>query len=129
MKQKSIYIGLIFSTIIFLSNCTQQDDSSVLKGRYLGQKPPGLVPEIFAEGIVSTSKDEINAVFSPDGKEFYFSKDTYQNRSSVGRDYTIMYMKQTKNGWIKPQVAPFSRKYMNADMSITHDNRFLFFCD
>jgi Tol biopolymer transport system component len=95
---------------------------------YIGQSSPDLVPEIFAENIVSTPKDEINAVFSPDGKEFYFSRDTYKNKSSAGRDYTIMYLKHTDNGWSKPQETSFSKEYMNADMFITHDNRYLFFC-
>jgi Tol biopolymer transport system component len=87
-----------------------------------------LVPRIFAEGVVSTSKDEINAAFSPDGSEFFFSRDTYQSNSAAGRDYTIMYMRQTTVGWTKPLVAPFSQDFMNADLSVSYDNEFLFFC-
>ncbi len=43
---------------------------------YFGQTPPGLTPEKFAPGIISTDKDEQNGIFSPDGKEFYFTKVT-----------------------------------------------------
>ena len=32
----------------------QQENFPVLKGPYLGQKPPGLTPEIFAPEIISS---------------------------------------------------------------------------
>jgi cytohesin len=44
----------------------------VLTGPYLGQKPPGEEPEIFAPGIVSTMGMQHGpAVFSSDGREVY----------------------------------------------------------
>jgi len=100
----------------------------VLKGPYLGQKPPGMEPELFAPGVVSTDKDEINSVFTPDGKEFYFSRDTYKNISKAGRDYTILFTKEGDQGWSKPRVVSFVDEYMAGDMCISPDNRYLFFC-
>jgi len=45
----------------------------VLEGAYLGQKPPGRTPEMFAPGIVSREGAVHGApVFSPDGKEIYW---------------------------------------------------------
>jgi hypothetical protein len=41
---------------------------------YLGQAVPGLTPERFAPGVVSTDAIEFNSVFSPDGREFYFTR-------------------------------------------------------
>jgi hypothetical protein len=41
---------------------------------YLGQPVPGLTPEPFAPGIVTTKAIELNSVFSPDGREFYFTR-------------------------------------------------------
>lgn len=41
---------------------------------YLGQTVPGLTPERFAPGIVCTKAIELNGVFSPDGREFYFTR-------------------------------------------------------
>lgn len=53
----------------------QQDDFPVLRGPYLGQKPPGLIPEIFAEGVMTTEFHEHSSpAFSPDGKEVYRGK-------------------------------------------------------
>jgi hypothetical protein len=41
---------------------------------YLGQPIPGLTPERFAPGIISTDAIELNAVFSADFREFYFTR-------------------------------------------------------
>jgi len=46
-----------------------------LTGEYLGQSPPGLEPEMFAEGLLSTALHDDGAPrFSPDGREVYFRK-------------------------------------------------------
>ena len=40
-----------------------------LEGPYLGQRPPGLTPEVFATGLISTDDEyELNSVFSLDGQ-------------------------------------------------------------
>ena len=57
---------LVFICLIFIFNIYIQgkNDFPPLKGPYLGQKPPGMIPKVFATGIVSTDKVELNAVFS-----------------------------------------------------------------
>ena len=101
---------------------SKAQDLPVLKGEYLGQKPPGITPEIFAPGIISTDKREFNSVFSPNGNEFYYTLWT----ESGG--FRIMVMKETENGWTKPEVASFSGKYMDFDMYFSSDGTELFFC-
>lgn len=60
MKHILTYFCLILLTIFFIGgHLTSKEDFPVLKGPYLGQKPPGVKPEIFAPGIVST-KDHIS---------------------------------------------------------------------
>jgi Tol biopolymer transport system component len=59
--------------------CVSQDQFPRLKGPYLGQSPPGLKPVIFAPGIVSTERNELNPVFTPDGKYLFFTRNI--NRS------------------------------------------------
>lgn len=50
-------------------------DFPALVDRYFGQKPPSLIPELFAPGIVSTEKFvESLYAFTPDMKEFYFTR-------------------------------------------------------
>jgi len=45
-------LSIIF---VFLS-FAQKDDFPILKGPYLGQKPPGMKAERFAPGLLSTNK-------------------------------------------------------------------------
>ncbi len=118
---------ILFISYVFSSMCTQ-NDTPLLKCPYLGQKPPGMTPVVFAQGIVSTEKDEINSIFSPDGKEFFFSRDTYRNTSRAGKDYAIMYMRLEKTGWTKPKVPSFSANCMCGDMFMSSDGQRLYYC-
>jgi hypothetical protein len=48
-------------------------NTSNLKGDYLGQKPPGLVPELFAKGVISTEyKEHGSPTFSKDGDKLFW---------------------------------------------------------
>jgi len=97
--------SVLFSFIFLLfSNCVKKNDFPALKGPYLGQKPPGKTPELFAPRIISTGFDELFGSFTPDGKEFYYI---------LGGDpvWTILVTKQENGGWTKPEVASFSPKY------------------
>jgi len=107
--------------LLLTANAQLQEASLQPKGSYLGQKPPSLEPEIFAPGIISTARNEVNSVFTPDGKEFYFSV------LNPGRGYTIMVMKERNEGWSKPRIAPFSGDYSEVDMFITHDGKKMFY--
>lgn len=90
-------------------------------GEYLGQTPPGLTPELFAPGVVSTPGNEVGSAFTPDGKEFYFS------RFDPAKGYTIMVMKEGASGWSAPAAASFSGEFSEVDASISPDGLSLFF--
>lgn len=100
---------------------TSAEEFPVLSGLYLGQKPPGINPEIFALGIVCKGQYVLNAAFSPDGKEFFYSK------MDENRSYTIMHMQEVNDRWTEPQIAPFSGRYSDADPFISPDGKTLFF--
>ena len=75
---------------------------SIERTAYLDLPPPGLEPEVFAAGIVSTEgQSELNAVLSPDGKEFYFAR-------QVGDTYKTFIIHKTDAGWSAPKMASFS---------------------
>jgi len=99
-------------SVLFLAICIScslfaQDEFPVLKGPYLGQKPPGITPEVFAPGIISTGYDERMAVFTLDGKEFYYQL--------WGVPHPVILTMKEKDGyWTKPKVASFSGQYMEA---------------
>lgn len=119
---KKILIGigyLLLGPIMALHS--SQADFPKLTGPYLGQTLPGRTPEVFAPGIVSTSLDELNSVFSPDGLEFYFCV------RNMGAS-SLFVMKCAKGVWSRPEPLPFAGPYNDIDVSLSPDGRQLFFC-
>ena len=102
---------IVFPTAILILiqiNCTYRNDSPVLKGPYLGQKPPGMTPEIFAPGIVSTEKIEHSpAIFSKEGKDLFWS---YYDKG----EHVIMVMQEVKGAWTTPEKSELMPEIFNA---------------
>jgi hypothetical protein len=96
-------------------------DFSSLQGPYLGQRPPGMEPELFAPGFVSTGLDELNAVFSPDGDEFYFAVD-------VGPRFALLVSRRSGPGWTGPEVLHFARHHSAVDPALDGSGQRMFFC-
>ena len=86
------------------------------------QTPQQLEPELFEPGVVSTGLDELNAVFSPDGQELYYSINTPRNGLGV-----IVVSRRRSNGWSSPEVVPFSGRYSEYDPYFSPDGSRLFF--
>ena len=107
-----------FSQVIRKSN----DNGTVASEYYLGQKPPGNTPEIFAPGIISTDYHEFSCTFSPDGKEFYFTRrvpEYDQNR--------IMMSMLDEIGLTEPEIVPGAGDYEGIEPYITPDGKRFFF--
>ncbi len=118
VRQAAVLIGALMLQNV---GCTA-DRFPVLEGPYLGQTPPGHVPELFAPGVVSTGMDDLNAVFSAGGTEFYFSV----KLPSRGR-HVMLTMKQERGRWSAPAVLPFSGRYNDADPALSPDGKTLYF--
>jgi Tol biopolymer transport system component len=96
---------IIYPFIVFISSCISPYSFNKQIDTNYGQKPPGLTPQVFAPGIISTRFHEHSApAFSKDGKEMLFTL-------SCEHGHTIMYTKLIKNKWIEPIPAPFSGKH------------------
>jgi hypothetical protein len=97
---KYILPSMLFlvSTLMLSSNSYSQDEFPVLEGPYMGQKPPGILAEPFAPGIISKKGWELEGVFAPGMKEFYFTT----NRKSS----TIIGFRQENNIWTKYLEVP-----------------------
>lgn len=107
--------------ILFIFNyCSEKDDFPVLIGPYIGQKPPGLTPQLFAEGIVSTGASEFGSTFTPDGQEFYYAISGIPVQA-------IAFMKFQNGRWTRPQVPIFSGRYSDWDLNFSHDGKKLYF--
>jgi hypothetical protein len=91
-----------------------------LRGPYLGQEPPGLEPEIFAPGIVSTGLATRDIAITPDGGELYFSV-------TLGGRTMIMVTRQEDGVWTEPAVAPFSGRFLDIEPAISPDGQRFFF--
>jgi len=123
MKQKAAITGVMILLVIILSNTTQQSDFPVLKGPYLGQKPPVITPEVFAPGIITTCYHEHSSpAFSPDGKEVYWS--VFFNFYGP---QVIVWMTSENGLWKAPKVAPFSGQYTDGNPVLTRDGEKLYF--
>ncbi|MFC1564534.1 hypothetical protein ACFL6G_06325 [candidate division KSB1 bacterium] len=107
----------IVSEIPVMAAKVNMEQANDLRGEYLGQKKPGMKPEIFAPGIISTEDaNEMDPAFHPDMNEFYFV-----------RGYTYLVMKRKNNIWTDADTASFSGKYPDFEAFITHDGKKLFF--
>ena len=73
-----------------------------LSGPYLGQKAPGLVPEVFAPGIISTSKWEYGVVFSPSMDEMYYLRKA--DADSDAQQQLVVFEKKGDN-WVEQSVS------------------------
>jgi Tol biopolymer transport system component len=118
---------LLLAAALLLIGCSlyaQADESGSppLKGPYLGQKPPGTAPEVFAPGFVSTSAHEFSCSFTPDGKEFYFA------RRDPDLNYPVVMATKLLDGkWTKPGIVPFVEGGMSFEPIVTPDGGRLYF--
>lgn len=101
MKPVSHSIILLFSILVISSNSYSQNVSPDPEGPYLGQKPPGLIPELFAPDLIQTEHREAEAAFSPDLKEFYFRRRGGENKKN-----TLVVIRYKDNQWVESVVPP-----------------------
>ena len=106
MRNHNLTIAIL---VLFLSlsacNIKNQkennNDASILEELYLGQKPPGLIPEVFAPGIISKEHRDWAGRFTPDMKEYYFTR-----YNSVSKKSTKIVFKYEKNEWREAILDP-----------------------
>ncbi|WP_154222793.1 PD40 domain-containing protein [Marinicella rhabdoformis] len=102
VKVKSLLMSLTL-TFSINTHANVERDYPVMKGPLMGQKPPGMVAEPFAPGIISQSGWDIEGVFAPGMKEFYFT-----TRSGEGQPITVTGFRQQDGIWKK--YLQFKRK-------------------
>lgn len=111
MKKLHLIISLLIIEFGF-ANCQSVEND--LQGPYLGQKPPGKIPEIFMPGLLNNEYPHGSPVFTADGNEVYFPG--------------IMYMKRINGKWTKLNIAPFSGTNRDVNPTITSDGKKIFYC-
>ncbi|PCI63178.1 MAG: hypothetical protein COB37_05570 [Kordiimonadales bacterium] len=96
-------VALLLSVVMMSSGSHSHDKLPVLEGPYLGQKTPGLTPEVFAPGIVSTTGWEYGVAFTPDMKEIYFIREV--NAKTDPKQEFVVYQNKD-NRWVETVVGP-----------------------
>jgi Tol biopolymer transport system component len=128
-------ISILF-VLIVLSGCGNANPTAVpaptsipptvtpqlISTLYLGQKTPGMEPEVFAPGIVSGSDFEYSGTFSPDGNEYYFYR--FYEDLQEGR---ILFSQITNGNWTTPEQLAFTGEYGASEPHLTFDNKRLYF--
>lgn len=116
---------MFFITTCLCTDIHGQVDSMKLTGAYLGQKPPGRLPEMFAPGVISRPGyfEHSAAIFTPDGKEVYWSA-----KPDNERYYKIYCMKMVDGIWTQPKPAGFCKENeYYQQFTLSPDGRKLYF--
>jgi hypothetical protein len=117
LKREAVLILAGCLVFLLIPGYPQQKPFPILRGPYLGQKPPGMIPELFAPGIVSTRADEYGLEVSLDGNEILFV-----------RGGSIMLAARNSDGaWRLPAVAPFSGEHIDGEPCFSPDGRRIIF--
>lgn len=112
----STSIALLISILTMSAGSHAGDEMPVLEGPYLGQKTPGLTPEVFAPGVVSKEYRDLSGFFSKDMNEFYFTR-----RNPESGKWTLIGFKSENNRWRQVSEVPrVGRPIFSPDGKIMH---------
>lgn len=108
MKNNLFRISILLLLVFFNACETEKTKSkegnlSTSESSYLGQKPPGVTPELFAPVLIQTEHREAEAAFSPDLKEFYFRR-----RGGEYTRNTLVVIKNIDGKWVESLVPPYA---------------------
>ncbi len=126
VKLKKIFIrnnfpinAIIIFSLILITGCSEKV-SRLPEFNYLGQDPPGMKPEIFAPGYISTRYHEHSTPnFSPDGQEMVYTLS--------GEEHMIMYIRKKDEKWSIPKPISFTGKYSDDGHVWSKDGTKLYF--
>lgn len=113
-------VSLVF--LVVTSACkneksnSKETEKSTVESFYLGQKPPGMTPQLFAPEIIKTEHREAEAAFSPDLKEFYFRR-----RGGKYERNTLVVIKKIENQWVESVLPPYA-----GEPFVSLDNKVLY---
>ena len=115
MKHILNYFCLILLTIFIIGgDLISKEEFPVLKGPYLGQEPPGMIPKIFAPGIISTDISEGCSGWGNNMEYFIFQK-------WISGKSRLYIMNQINGVWSEPVLLHFVDQYKVGDFTIAPD--------
>jgi hypothetical protein len=122
MKRKTVFIlWIVLILLIGISHAQEKSkDFPQLKGPYLGQQPPGMTPQLFAPGTISTDISEGCSGWGNDMEYFVFQR-------WIDRKPYHYIMKQVNGVWSKPESILTLDKYKAGDFTIAPDGKTMAF--
>ncbi|MDT0608157.1 hypothetical protein [Croceitalea rosinachiae] len=120
MRKSYFFLILVFALLLSACNTKKQNaknsDEPIIENVYLGQKPPGLIPELFAPDIIQTEHREAAAALTPDLKEFYFRR-----RGGIHKNNTLVVVEYKNNTWVESVVPPRAGEpFLSLDGKMLH---------
>jgi hypothetical protein len=121
MKQNRILTTMLIFVLTTGIGAGISQEFPRLQGPYLGQKPPGMTPQPFAPGIITTDEEEGSSGFARNGTVFLFQK------FRANRCHT--YISRLVGGvWTAPELIPFWETMAdNGDFVISSDDKTLLY--
>ncbi len=116
---KIIISLLVLAAFLFISGCDGENKTEI----YYGQEPPGLIPEVFAPGIISKEEDmEYACTFAPDGSTIYYS--VRESKTSAPK----IYVSRLVDGvWQEPEIMKYSEEGILFEPRFSKDGNTLYF--
>jgi len=116
MRKQPLIVAWLLFTAISLN--AQETRFPNLKGPYLGQKPPGITPEVFAPGIISTPAHEYGIAFSKDARKIYLKRMS----GNEGKNLVFVYKNRV---WHAPEEVQFGEEGRYGEFQVTPDGKYL----
>lgn len=91
-----------------------------LKGSYLGQNPPGMYPELFAPGIITSDSSEGCSGWGSQMEYFIFQR-------WINRKPKLYIMEQKSGVWSNPALITSLDKYQFGDFTVAPDGKTIVF--
>lgn len=141
ISKYNVFLQFLTALILLAVGCNSMDplnvndnqDSIIMtdyEGPYLGQTPPGIIPEMFGPGIISVNEnfEHSAAVFSPDGDEvFWCTNVDWYTENRIHENQRLFYMKIIDGKWTAPILAPFCRDFQVQRPVFSPDGNRLYF--
>lgn len=118
MIKRFTVTALLLSNIILSSASFGQEMTGTIKGPYMGQKPPGMTPTVFAPGIISTEGWEVSGVFTPDLNEYYYIR-MVNNGQTLEQQFVVF--RNLDDQWTEKVISPrVGQPFISPDGNIMH---------
>lgn len=124
IKMKKLILIIFLQLLVATSINAQQSDFPNLTGLYLGQKPPGMTPERFAENAITDNfYPHSKMMVAPDGNRIYWS--TFID--TVNSDFALYYCDFNGKNLSMPKKDSVISKYGIYSFSYSNDGKTIYF--